>query len=117
MMGSKGDGPYPGCLPCLHSQVLSPCLAARARTFGRKLALKDEWVPVDNTYFDATGGCLWTILTLMQHVRERVDKTCFPLQCQSVSYAVLMIDNQVSFQCRSSLEVQTDACQQTYGLM
>ena len=90
------------CIACLHSQVLSPCLAARARTFGSKLDLKDEWVPVDNTYFDATGGC------------RRADENCFPLRCQSVSYVVLMIIRELStlkFPCCSN------RCLEMYGLM
>lgn len=41
-------------------QVLSPCLVSRARVFGSKLSLKEEWIAVDVPYFSATGvdlGC------------------------------------------------------------
>ena len=37
-------------------QILSPQLAFRGRVFGTKLALKDEWVKIDASFFDAPGG-------------------------------------------------------------
>ena len=36
-------------------QILSPSLVERGRLFGSKLALKDEWVKIDSSYFDAPG--------------------------------------------------------------
>lgn len=37
-------------------QVLSPSQVVRGRFFGSKLALKEEWVPLDLPYFAAPGG-------------------------------------------------------------
>ena len=37
------------------SQVLSPSLVSRARIFGSALVLQDQWVGVDDAYFDAPG--------------------------------------------------------------
>ena len=37
-------------------QILPPALAARAKVFGNKLALKEEWVCVDQPYFNAPGA-------------------------------------------------------------
>ena len=39
-------------------QVLSPSLVPRAKVFGNKLALKEEWICVDAPYFTAPGVCL-----------------------------------------------------------
>ena len=36
-------------------QVLSPSLVLRAKVFGNKLALKEEWICVDAPYFTAPG--------------------------------------------------------------
>ena len=36
-------------------QVLAPCLVARGRLFGSKLALEEEWMAIDQPYFSATG--------------------------------------------------------------
>ena len=38
-------------------QVISPGLAQRGRVFGTKLALKDEWFSVDESFFAAPGWC------------------------------------------------------------
>ena len=36
-------------------QILSPGLVGRAKVFGSKLALKEEWVCIDPPYFNAPG--------------------------------------------------------------
>ena len=36
-------------------QILPPSLAGRAKVFGNKLALKDDWLCVDQPYFNAPG--------------------------------------------------------------
>ena len=39
-------------------QILSPRLIGRAKVFGSKLALKEEWVCIDQPYFNALGGAI-----------------------------------------------------------
>ncbi len=50
--------PHLLCPPSIFPQVLSPALAARARIFHSRLALKPEWVRIDSSYFDAAGSLL-----------------------------------------------------------
>ena len=39
-------------------QILLPAMAYRGRVFGSKLALKDEWVALDSSFFEAPGDDL-----------------------------------------------------------
>ena len=47
---------YASPLPLHSLQVLSPSQVSRARLFGSRLSLGEQWVRVDDPYFDAPGG-------------------------------------------------------------
>ena len=75
-------------------QILSPQLAFRGRVFGSKLALKDEWVKMDASFFDAPGGCKIVNLSIFLSVHPSVHPSAHPpvhahAECCSICYFVI----------------------------